>query len=265
MATDSYSKPSFSPYRKWGIGLHVCLLVLVVLSVLVMVNYVSRDYFLRFHTSTRTKIELSPRTIGLLKSLTNQVKVTLYYDTVDKHSLYSTVADLLNEYRLVNPRITVQTVDYIRDTGLAQSVKGKYDINSPTDKNLVIFDCDHRWKKIDGNGLAQYVIEHVTGQAADGKGPSLIRKPTAFLGELAFTAALLDVTSTKPLNAYFLQGHGEHQISSGDDQLGYLKFASILQQNNIRSAPLSLLIRAADCWPCLILARSPRTPDSKEF
>ena len=97
MATDSHSRPSFSPYLKWGIGLHVVVLSLVVLSVVAMVNYLSRDYFLRFHLSTHTRIELSSRTAGLLRSLTNQVKVTLYYDTDEE--LYRTVADLLGEYR----------------------------------------------------------------------------------------------------------------------------------------------------------------------
>ena len=185
--------------------------------------------------STRTKIELSPRTVGLLRSLTNQVKVTLYYDTDDEESLYSTVADLLGEYRLVNPRITVQTVDYMRDPGLAQKVKAKYNLSAPTDKNLVIFDCEGKVKTVDGNRLASYVIEQVANQAPDAKEPAFHRKPTAFLGEMAFTAALLDVTSPKPLKAYFLQGHGEHQIDSGDEVAGYLKFASILQQNCIQA------------------------------
>jgi len=50
MASDeSHSKPSFSPWRKWSIGFNVVLIVLVVLSVVVMVNYLSRDYFTRFH------------------------------------------------------------------------------------------------------------------------------------------------------------------------------------------------------------------------
>ena len=253
MATTPHSKPSFSPYRKWGIGLHVLLLVLVVLSVVVMVNYLSRDYFLRFHTSTRTRIELSPRTVGLLKSLTNQVKVTLYYNTEDDESLYSTVADLLGEYRLVYPRIMVQTVDYMRDPGQAQKVKAKYNLSSPTDKNLVIFDCEGRVKTVDGNGLANYVVEQVANPAPDAKGPAFQRKPAAFLGEIAFTAALLDVTSAKPLRAYFLQGHGEHQIDSGDERLGYLKFASILQQNHIQSVPLSLLGTNAVPGDCNLL------------
>ncbi len=240
MATDSQRKPSFSPYRKWGIGLHVAFLVLVVLSVVVMVNYLSRDYFLRFHASTRSRLELSPRTVGLLKSLTNQVKVTLYYDTEDEESLYSTVWDLLGEYNRVNPRITVQTVDYMRDPGLAQKVKAKYNLSSPTDKNLVIFDCDGKTTTVNGGSLASYVTEQLRERSPDGK-LLFRRKPTAFLGEIAFTAALLDVTSAKPLKAYFLQGHGEHQIDSGDELTGYLKFASILKENRIQPVPLTLL------------------------
>ena len=247
MATDPQPKPSFSPYRKWGMGLHVVFLVLVVLSVVVMANYISQEYSLRFHMSTRSAIELSPRTVGFLRSITNRVKVTLYYDAADEESLYGTVADLLDEFRLVNSRITIQTVDYIHgDLGLAQKVKAQYKLSAPTDKNLVIFDCEGKAsngkvKIVEGSRLASYVVEQVANQAPDSKELSFRRKPTAFLGEMAFTTALLDVTSSRPLKAYFVQGHGEHDISSGDERLGYLKFASILQQNCIQPEALSLL------------------------
>jgi len=266
METDPHPSPSFSPYRKWAIGLHVLLLITVVLSVLVMVNYLSRDYFLRFHLSTHSKIELAPRTVGLLRSLTNQVKVTLYYDTSDDESLYSTVADLLSEYRLINPRITVQTVDYLRDAGLAQRVKDKYNLSALTDKNLVIFDCEDRWKIVDGNALAHYIYEQVPNETPGEKKPKFLRKPAAFLGEMAFTPALLDVTSAKKLKAYFLQGHGEHQIDSGDELAGYLKFASLLHQNYIQSQPLSLLGTNAVPMDCnLLVIAGPREviPDTE--
>src|ERR1019366_8188578 len=114
MATDPHPKPSFSPYRRWSIGFQVFLLVLVVLSVVVTANYISRDFFLRFSTSTRSGIELSPRTLGFLRTLTNQVNVTLYYDTEDEdnQALYSIVADLIGEYRRGDPRISGQTLHY---------------------------------------------------------------------------------------------------------------------------------------------------------
>ena len=181
-----------------------------------MVNYLSRDYFLRFHLSTRTKIELFPRTVGLLRSLTNQVKVTLYYDTEDDESLYSTVADLLGEYRLVNPRITVQTVITCATPALAQKVKAKYNLSAPTDKNLVIFDCEGKVKMRRWQWAGQ-LRDREADPAMTNRSATFRRKPAAFLGEMAFTAALLDVTSPRPFKAYFLQGHGEHQIDSGDE------------------------------------------------
>ena len=260
MATASHSRPSFSPYRKWAIGFHVLFLISVVFAVLVMVNYLSHDYFLRFHLSTRSRIELFPRTVSLLRSLTNRVKVTLYYDTDEE--LYSTVMDLLSEYRLLNPRITIQTVDYMRDPSLAQTVKAKYNLSAPTDKNLVIFDCEGKVTVREGNALASYVVEQVPNE----KEREFRRKPAAFLGEMAFTAALLDVTSPKPLRAYFVQGHGEHQIDSGDELAGYLKFAAVLHQNYIQAEPLSLLGASAVPMDCnLLVIAGPREaiPDAE--
>jgi ABC-type uncharacterized transport system involved in gliding motility auxiliary subunit len=257
MAANPHTRPSFSPYLKWGIALHVVLLILVVLSVVVMVNYLSRDYFLRFHLSARTRIELFPRTVSLLRSLTNQVKVTLYYDTSDE--LYQTVSDLLGEYRRVNPKITVTTVDYVRDLGAPQKVKAKYKLFGPADKDLVIFDCEEKVKVVSGKALAQYVLEQVPNE----KEREFRRKPTAFMGETAFTMALLDVTSPKPLKACFLQGHGEHPLS-GDEQTGYLKFAGILQQNHIQIDPLSLLgtnTVPMDCNLLVIAGPSQTIPD----
>ncbi len=261
MATDLHRRPSFSPYLRWGIAFHVFVLALVVLSVVVMVNYISHDYFLRFHLSRRSKIELSPRTVGLLRSITNHVKVTLYYDTEDEDGLYSTVADLLGEYRMVNRKIMIQTVDYMRDPGQAQKIKAKYNLVTPTDKNLVIFDCEGKVKPVPGNGLASYVVEQITNQAPGSTELALRRKPAAFLGEVAFTGALLDVTSPKPLKAYFLQGHGEHQLDSGDELTGYLKFTSILRQNCVRPEPLTLLGTNAVPSDCnLLVVAGPRDP-----
>src|SRR5436190_11636816 len=140
------SNPSFSLSRKWGISFNVGLAILVVFLVVVMLNYLSRDYFLRWHLSTRTKYTLYPRTTAFLASLTNNVKVLLFYDHND--ALYATVAELLNEYKLTNPKIRLQTVDYLRDPGAAQKIKSEYRLTLPTDKDLVVFDCEGRTKVV---------------------------------------------------------------------------------------------------------------------
>ncbi len=227
-------KPSFSPYRRWGILFNVAFTVLLVLAVAVMLNYLSQELFLRFHVGAHSKTPLSARTVKFVQSLTNRVQVILYYDKNDP--LYGTVNDLLGEYHLANPKISVRTVDYLRDAGAAQKVKTDYSLGSVTDKNLVIFDCEGKVKRVEGEVLARYVLEQVAGE----KDPQFRKKPTEFLGEMWFTSALLDVTSAKPLKAFFLTGHGEHRIDSGDELTGYMKFAAILQQNYIQVEPLAL-------------------------
>ena len=115
----------------------------LVLAVVVMVNYLGTRLFLfhRFYLSSQTRVQLSPQTLDILKSLTNHVNVTLYYDN-GQDDFYPDIVALLNEYRSANPDISVKTVDYVRDAGEAEKIKEQYKLNSPTDKNLVIFDCD---------------------------------------------------------------------------------------------------------------------------
>ena len=235
MATAPSPPPSFSPRRKWAIGLNVTLLITLVLAVVVMVNYLSRDYFARFHWSTRNKIELSPLTLKFLDSLTNRVKVTLYYNRDEP--FYNSVSALLNEYRLVNPRISIESIDYLRDASAAQRIKSQYKLSLPTATNLVIFECEGRPMVVDGNALTRYVLEPMTNEQER----EFRRKPVEFRGEQMFTAALLAVSSAKPLRAYFLEGHGEHSIDSDDKDYGYLNFAAITRQNNIEPRPLSLV------------------------
>jgi hypothetical protein len=228
-------EPSFLPGRRWRIGLQVGFLTILVVGVLAMANYLSRLYFTRFHASSRTQIELAPRTVSFLKSVTNQVKVTVYYDKEDP--LYSMLLDLLNEYRLASPNITIEKVDYLRDPGAAERVKAAYKLTLTSDKNLVIFECDGRWKTVDGNTLADYAREAVPG----GDEPRSRIRPVAFKGEMMFTAVLFAVTNPKPLKAYFLSGNGEHSVDSNDEVNGYLKFAGLLQQNYVQVETLSLL------------------------
>ena len=259
--TDHHTQPSFSPWRKWRIFCNLVVLVALVLAVVVMVNYLSRECFWRFNTSTRTRFELSPATRGLLGALTNEVLAILYYDKSD--ALYGPVKDLLDEYGRANPHISVQVVDYTRDAGAAQKLKTKYNLAGASDKNLVIFDSRGKSRRVQGEALAKYALEEVRNEKHE---RILQRKATGFLGEMAFNQALLDVTSPKPSRACFLVGHGEHNLESGDQRLGYLKFATVLAQNDIALATLSLLgtnTIPADCNLLIIAGPTTSISDSE--
>ena len=114
MANDPSTKPSFSAGRKWTIGFNVVVASLAVLALVVMANYLAVRHHWRFQLSDRGKIKLSPQTVNVLRSLTNQVEVTVFFDAQKEEEVYSLVSALLKEYNYLNPNIVVKTVDPTR-------------------------------------------------------------------------------------------------------------------------------------------------------
>jgi hypothetical protein len=238
MPAPSPNQPSFSPRHRWKIGFDVVIRTALVCAVVVMVNYLSAQFFHRFYLSPQTRVELSSRTVSVLHSLTNHVTVTLYYDRKD--DFYPDIVALLNEYRTINPKISVRTVDYVRDAGEAEKVKEQYKLDSATDKNLVIFDCDGRIKIANGDSLTQFTLEQVPAKNHNQRQLEFQRKPVAFRGEEMFTAILLVLESSHPFKAYFLQGHGEPSLADSGN-FGFMKFAALLAQNYVAVTNLELL------------------------
>ncbi|HZI31035.1 MAG TPA: DUF4350 domain-containing protein, partial [Candidatus Binatia bacterium] len=183
---------------------------------------------------------------NVLHSMTNSVKVTLYFDTKDE--FFPDIIALLNEYRAENKNITIRTVDYIRDAGEAEKVKEHYKLASSTDKDLVIFDSNGRVKMFSGEALTQYTLEQVPNE----KEREFRKKPISFNGEKVFTAMLLALQNPQPLRAYFLQGHGEPSIKD-DGDFGYMKFASALEQDYVTVTNLELLGDSAVPMDCNLL------------
>ncbi len=243
--------PTFSGLRRWSARTAVLVSCVCALAIVAMVNYASQRYFSkRFFLSTQTEVRLSEQTLGLLRSLTNDVEVILYYDR--EAPLYPMVSALLNEYRLHCPRLQVRTVDYIRDPADAAEVKIRFGLSSLQEKDLVIFECDGRQKIVPGAMLAEYTLEQVPNEQER----EFRRKPVLFMGEQVFSAVLLAIENPKPLKACYLGGHGEHAPEGGDEQMGYLKLTSLLQQNYVKVQPLSLLgtNRVPDDCNLLIIA-----------
>ena len=234
MATETKTRASFSTGRRWKIGFDLFIRTLLVLAVVVMANYLGARFPHRFYLSSKTHVLLSSNTVSVVRSLTNQVAVTLYYDRKD--DFYPDIVNLLNEYRNINPRISFRTVDYLGDPGEAEKVKEQYRsyFTAASDKNLIIFDANGRVKVAHGEALVQYAT---VGMTKDNK---LDIGPVALLAEQAFTTILVTLESDKQFHAYFLQGHGEPSPADSS-QAGYLKFGAVLHENYVDLQPLQLL------------------------
>jgi len=242
--------PSFSTGRKWSISLNVLLSSLILLAAVLMVNYLAARHFARFSVSNSAQVQLAPLTVRLLGSLTNEVKVIVYFD--QHEPLYASIWGLLKEYSFRNNRIKLVAVDYERNPGAADAVKAAYNLTG--DKDVVIFDCNHHVKVVPQSELSDLDIQPlIAGQSRE------VRR-THFKGELLFTSALFNVSSPRPLRASFLYGHHEHSPEDHDSQVGYAGFAEILKQNNIEWSYLNLLGTNEIPAGNLLIAAGPTDP-----
>lgn len=247
-ASDSHS---FTVTRKWSIVALVALSIAAVLCISALVNYIATRHHSRFVWTTNPAVKLSPLTEQILQSLTNEVKVIVFYDP--EAPLYSSVSTLLNEYEYRSSNLNLQHINPLLHASQAAQVTEKYDLTFGSDKNMVIFDGGEQFKVVYDQQLSEYDWSGLM------KGESEVRR-TGFKGELLFTSAILNVAEEKPRSAYFLQGHQELDPTSDDEQNGCLKLATVLRQNNISVDRLNLLYQEvpADCE--LLIVPAPKDP-----
>jgi gliding motility-associatede transport system auxiliary component len=215
-----------------------------------MVNYLASRNFKRFHWTKDSRYELSPMTHKLLDTLTNEVKVIVFFDP--ENPVYGLVKGLINEYQLVCPKLDVEYVDYNRLPGRAMRIKEQYRLASAADKDLIIFDCHGKPPQVVyDNELSEYDWSTLFTS------PEV--KRTAFDGEQRFTWAIISVSDPKQFKAYFLTGHGEHDPASEQDGEGYQQLARLLAEKNIAHDRLSLQTNdvPADCQ--VLIIAGPRT------
>lgn len=222
---DRGTRESFSRARTWSIAFHVVLSSIALLAVVLMLNYLAHRHNHRFYLSNAASHKLTPLTLKILSELTNTVKVTVFYDRTE--TLFGSVSSLLKEYQTHSPKIDLEFVDY-HMPGRAQAVRNQYKLAAEGESSRVIFDSAGQVRTVLNSELSDYGIL-----------PSKEVRRTGFRGEQLFTSALLNVTQSKPVNALFLQGHGEHRLT--EEEQGYSRFATLLQNNNVfvrPSAPL---------------------------
>ncbi len=232
------SRRSFSAASRWRIGLDHLVRTVLVVAVAIMVNFIATQYFYRFYLDPQTDSTLSSRSLAILHSITNQMTVTLYYDTHDPDNFYSTLAALADEYHIANKNITVRTVDYNLDAALAEKLKQQYNLSGASDdpnapKDLIIFTSGDRPPIIvPGNAIVQYKLEATGTIDPQKKEVEFRKKPVLFNGEVIFTSKLLQLSHAQPFKAYYSRGNGEPALD-GTDDTGFSKFALAFAQDDV--------------------------------
>jgi len=251
MEKDPQIIPSYSSNRRWNVMLNVLISLVALVAILIMANYLASRHFHRYRWTTENPNQLSPLTLNLLKTLTNEVEVVIFFNQKDPLGLYSSVSALLKEYQLVCPKLRIKHVDYLRNPTSAVLVKEKYNLTFSSEdlfRDLVVFDSNGRFKIVYDKELYDYDIESV----AAGKTKEI--KRSNFRGEQMFTSAIVEICEAKTHKAIFVQGHEEHNPADDSTANGYAKFTNLVQQLNVQVTPAILAVAdiPSDCQLLII-------------
>ena len=176
--------------RQWVL---VGLIDVVLLAGLIGVQTFSMHHNQRWDLSPTKVLSLSQQTRDVLKSLTQEAKVTLFFG--GSPDAYQGFADLLKRYTNDNPQFRYQILSRDRNQALAQ----------------------------------EYGITHYNMVAVEYNGQ---RKILPVATEQLITQALFQLVRGEKKKVYFVGGHGEKDPRSNDPREGYSEVAAALVNEN---------------------------------
>ncbi|CAI9085057.1 ABC transporter [Candidatus Methylacidiphilum fumarolicum] len=205
------------------------LTILLMFAIVWIVNYLGYKYYYRKDFSKGGMYTLSSKTINVLKSLPEPVKIIV---CLTNSKLQSDIDNLLKEYKYYGGnKIIIEHIDPALNLERAEALakRLKFDLQ----ENVIIFEYKNFHKFVNDNQL----VEYDNSVAMFGQSPSI----KAFKGEQQFTAAILSVVEGKPSKVYFLTGHGERNIDNYNQPGGYGIIATQIRKENMEPLNLNLL------------------------
>jgi ABC-type uncharacterized transport system involved in gliding motility auxiliary subunit len=212
---------------KFAITLNTGLALALAAALFGMANYASFRHYKRLDVSKNKLYQLSDKSLGLLKSLTNTIDVVVFFQPGQE--IYEDVDNLLKEYQDASKHIRVQKIDPDRDLAKTELLAKKYQVSRA---NTVVFD---------NNGRTKFVTaDEIVDMDYSGMQMGMPPRKTGFKGEQAFSSAIMTITQSKTPTIYFLQGHGEHDPDSFDRTKGYSGLAREVKRDNVTLKKLTL-------------------------
>ena len=189
--------------RSTQAGTNALVATLSVLVILGLINFLAVRYPYRVDFTETQLFTLAPQSRQLVRNLQQPVKVWVFNRDQNPQD-----RELLENYRRQGQQFSFEYVDPQAQPGLAQKFGVK-------DFGEVYLESGERRR------LLQGVNEEER------------------LSEVRLTNALQQITSDRTAKVYFLQGHGEHPLSAGQ-QGGLSQALSVLGEKNYTTSPLNL-------------------------
>src|SRR5437867_6454407 len=184
------------------IGLNVVVQIVLILFLAAMVNSLAFKHYKRWDFSRDQKYALSDKTKRFLDTLKGTMRVTVFFSP--NTPITADLQNLLTEYQYAGKaKIDIEHIDPERNFSRAKELFDKYKV--VTDESLLVLDYAGRNKTVKASEMAD--IDQ-SGMAL-GEGPRV----TAFKGEQAITAAMMDLVEGKKNTLGYVTGHKEPPIA----------------------------------------------------
>ncbi|MGE4131224.1 MAG: GldG family protein [Bdellovibrionales bacterium] len=191
-------------------GMNMGVMILLVCTLLVCVNYLANKNNKTWDVTQEKLNSLSDQTTKVLAGLNKDLEIKVFYKGPQAQDEKQKIKQALTQYLDASGKIKVRYVNAYVDQQLAlQYLSDQVD----RDTAPVI-------------ALAEY-------------GDKKIRIEGAF-DEAAITAAIIKASREGATKVFFLQGHGEKDLKSDDDQ-GLQEFVKALAESSFEVEPLNLL------------------------
>lgn len=188
--------------RSTQAGTNALLATLAVLAMLGLVNFLGARYHLRTDLTETQLFSLAPQSRQLVRNLKQPVKIWIFdvnQNPVDR--------ELLENYRRQSSKFEYEYVDPQAKPGLAKQFGVK-------EAGEVYLETNQQRK----------LVQVVNVQER--------------LSEIRLTNRLQQITSGTSVKAYFLQGHGESQLTAGENSIS--QAAKALNDKSFTTEPLNL-------------------------
>jgi hypothetical protein len=224
--------PSAESFRtaRWVRTANLLLQALLVSTLFLGLSYLARRHASRFDLIANRRYALSPETQSYLHQLTQPVRIVVTFDHNSDNDELATIAldvdNLLNEYVFATKANDVGQVSFEHLDVYQQRREAEQLGIDQVGEILVI--CGEKHRVLSRTDLYEYKNQH----------------RTAFQGEQAFTAAILDVSGTGQKKIYFLSGHGEQRPDDVDPVRGLSLLGDELRHRNFAVGLLDLSVTA---------------------
>ena len=229
---------SFFGSRKMRYGTNAMLLTVVFIAVIVVINLIVGSFQIKADLTREKLFSFSDQTIEVLEGLKKPVNIYMIQQQGNEDPF---IREILERYARRSDMISLGTIDPVREP---DAVKKYEDDDVNISRGTILFESEGNVRAVQSYELVNYNQQTQTTDY--------------LLAEQRFTSAIMYVVSDDIPVVYFVEGHGENELS--------LEIRNVLEQENYKHNSINLLATdIPDDAELLIIASPKRDFDAVEI